>query len=156
MKNQRFAGGGKPQPKLSLKDMATVVGGQVTPAAVSDEEKRAELQRLTLPAARVEADIPPAAVAAETQTVGEQENETVEANDQETLLRSDGRTWKDKNPRVICYFQARLPEPLKEKLAVVARLTPRTGKRMVSEHSILLEELERGLDRRLRALGYKP
>ena len=155
MKNQRFAGGGKPQSKLSLKDMATVVGGQVAPAAVSDEEKRAELQRLALPA-RVEADIPPSAVAADPQVGNEPEDEAVETAEQETLLRSDGRTWKDKNPRVICYFQARLPEPLKEKLAVVARLTPRTGKRMVSEHSILLDELERGLDRRLRALGYKP
>lgn len=119
----------KLQRGLTLPDSAK----PVVVAAVSDEEKRAALD-VNAPAV-VDEDIAPADA---------------------QILRTDGRTWKDKNPRVICYFQARLPEPLKEKLATVARLTPRTGKKAVSEHSILLEELERGLDRRLRALGYKP
>lgn len=109
---------------------------------VSDEAKRDGLSKLAdpiAPPALLDADIPPAV--------------TVDESDKS--LRTDGRTWKNKNPRVICYFQVRMPEPLKEKLAVVARLTPRTTK-AVSEHSIVLEAIERDLDRRLRTLGYKP
>lgn len=84
-----------------------------------------------------------------------EDDESLEAADSGTLERP----WKDKNPRVIEYFQLRLPEPLHAKLLFVAAMTPRStakGSRMPSAHSIALDALEKDLDRRLRKMGYKP
>lgn len=144
MSSNNRGGNKPPQTKVPrITELPAAVSGM---SAVSDEDKIRGLAQVALtPAAVVDADIAPAELA-------EEQTEEI----QEKLLRSDGRTWRDKNARVICYFQVRMPEPLKEKLAVVTRLTPRTGKKAVSEHSIVLEALERDLDRRLRALGYKP
>lgn len=92
-----------------------------------------------------------------------QASEADVADDDENAAEGDSgaleRPWKDKNPRVIEYFQLRLPEPLHAKLLFVAAMTPRSaakGSRTPSAHSIALDALEKELDKRLRKMGYKP
>ena len=54
-----------------------------------------------------------------------------------------GHPWDAGNPRVISFFQIRMPEPLKMKIEFLASKLPGTGK----QHKIALSALEREIDR---------
>lgn len=94
----------------------------------------------------IEAPIEPQAAAPAAQAAPVNDSDLVSG------ATGEGLPWEDANPRILSFFQLRLPEPTKLKLEWLLAKELAASKHLPksdrpSQHSIALEALERELDR---------